>query len=120
MNTQNIDPDRPSRWARCRALLGRCAGRALRVFEAVPGSLKAHLNVEELARIAVTALAAGGGVFGVLQAVVQSAGTIFPAPADASLAVSVLTTILEVHRRLGHGRAAAPNISSSRTRPGLR
>lgn len=72
-------------------------------FAEVPGSLKAHLNTQELVRIAVAALSAGGGAFGVLQALLVHAGTIFPAPLDAALAAFVLTTILETLRRLDHG-----------------
>ena len=48
-----------------------------------PGSLRGHLNVEELARVAISALAGGGGVFGILNLIVVYAGLIFPAPADA-------------------------------------
>lgn len=74
---------------------------------AAPGAIKSHLNAQELVRITVAAVAAGGGVFGVLQAVVLNAGTIFPAPADAALAAAVLTLILEANRRLGHGEEPA-------------
>lgn len=73
-------------------------------FAAVPGAIKSHLNAEELVRIAVTALSAGGGVFGILEAVMRSVGLIFPAPSDAGLAAAILTMILESHRRLQHGR----------------
>jgi hypothetical protein len=73
-------------------------------FGEVPGALKNHLTASELFRIAVMALAAGGGMFGALQAVVVYVGPIFPAPADAGLASAVLTLILEVLRRLGHAQ----------------
>ena len=72
-------------------------------LDAVPGSLKNHLNVEELSRVSIAALTAGGGVYGLLQAVMLAAGTIFPAPADSALAAIVLASILDVCRRLGHG-----------------
>lgn len=72
-------------------------------FAAVPGSLRDHLNFEELARIAITALTAGGGVFGLLEAVLSQAPAVFPAPADAALAAALLTLILDVCRRLQHG-----------------
>jgi hypothetical protein len=73
-------------------------------FAAVPGALKNHLNSEELARISVAALAAGSGVFGLLQAILLNSGTIFPSPIEAALATAILTTVLECHRRLGQGR----------------
>lgn len=85
-------------------------------FAAVPDALKEHLNTEELGRISLAALAAGGGVFGVLQGVLFNTGTIFPAPADAALAAFLLTTILEVNRRLAQG--AEPARPTGRRRPG--
>jgi cobalamin synthase len=89
--------------------------RAVRqFFAAVPGSLRNHLNFEELARIAVTALTAGGGMFGVLEAVLRQAQAIFPAPADAALATALLTLILEVSRRLQHGDDPASLTSARR------
>ncbi len=73
------------------------------LFRAVPNSLKYHLNQEELIRIAIASLGAGGGLFGLLHAIVLNLGSIFPAPGDAGLAAVMLTTILDVLRRLGHG-----------------
>jgi hypothetical protein len=72
-------------------------------FRAAPNSLKDHLNQAELIRIAIASLGAGGGLFGLLQAIVLNLGSIFPAPGDAALAAVILTSILEVLRRLGHG-----------------
>ncbi len=77
-------------------------------FAAVPGSIRSHLNAEEFSRISVTAFSAGGGVFGVLQAVMTNSGSIFPAPADAALAVALLTAVIEIRRRLGQGQAPPP------------
>ena len=70
---------------------------------AVPGSIKHHLNTEELARITIAAVTTGGGFYGFLQAVVASASSLFLSPNDAALAVAILTLVLETHRRLGHG-----------------
>jgi hypothetical protein len=82
--------------------------RALRDFFAtVPGSLRNHLNTEELYRISVTSLSAGGGVFGLLQAILLGVGTLFPSPTDAALAAFVLATILDSLRRLHHGDSPA-------------
>jgi hypothetical protein len=72
-------------------------------FAAVPGALKDHLNTEELIRIAITVATTGGGVFGFLNAVLQHAPVVFPAPADAALATALLAAILEAARRLRHG-----------------
>lgn len=79
------------------------AAAARRFFAAAPCSLKNHLNTQELMRITVTAVTAGGGVFAVLQACVASAGTIFPAALDAALAVTLSTSMIEIYRRLGQG-----------------
>jgi hypothetical protein len=80
----------------------------LEFVSAVPGSLKNHLNVQELSRVTVTAISAGGGVFSVLQAVAAHLGAIFPSATDAAVAAVVLTTILEARRRLGHGGESTP------------
>lgn len=82
------------------------AAAARRFFAAAPCSLKNHLNIQELSRITVTAMTAGGGAFAVIQAFVANAQTIFPAAPDAALAVAVMTSILEIHRRLGQGTEA--------------
>ena len=95
--------------------IGQLVSSIQAFLSAVPGSLKNHLNAEELIRIATTALTAGGGVYGVLQAIILGAGTIFPAPGDAALAAALLTTILEVLRRLGHGTAPGPQIAPGGT-----
>jgi hypothetical protein len=87
-------------------------------FTAVEGSLKNHLNIEELARIALTALAAGGGVFGLLEALMKQAGVVFPSASDAALAAIVMTVILEGHRRLGQGEEHLP--AARRSRPSRR
>ena len=81
-------------------------------FSAVPGSLKDHLNQDELIRIAVASVSAGGGIFGVLEMILHSAGILFPAPADAALATAILTMILETRRRLSQGTELAPRSRS--------
>jgi hypothetical protein len=83
------------------------ASRVVDFFAAVPGAIKNHLNSEELVRISVAALSAGGGVFAVLQALLVHAGEVFPAPADAALATAILTLILEARRRLAQGKQLA-------------
>jgi hypothetical protein len=67
-------------------------------------SLKNHLNARELIRVVVTALVAGGGVAGVLQALLAAVGTVFIGPGDAAVATTVITLVLEVVRRLDHGQ----------------
>ena len=73
-------------------------------LDEVPGAIKAHLNTEELVRVAVTSITAGLGLFGTLQALALEVGTIFPAPSDAALAAALLAFILEIRRRLNQGR----------------
>ena len=70
----------------------------------VPGSLQGHLNGEELARVSMAAMTTGTGISGALSALALQSGSFFPSPADAGLAVAVLTLILESRRRLGHGK----------------
>lgn len=81
----------------------RVIDRLRRFFAEVPGSIQGHLNSEELVRVVVTGLSAGGGALGFLELIRADAGVLFPAPNDAALATAVLTVILEVRRRLTHG-----------------
>jgi hypothetical protein len=87
--------------------------RLCRFFAAVPGSIKGHLNTEELVRVLMTGLSAGGGVLGLLELLRADVGVLFPAPNDAALAATVLTLLLEIRRRLTHG-VAASNVRPSR------
>lgn len=73
-----------------------------RFFAAAPGAIRDHLNVAEVLRVAVAALLAGGGVYGVLFAELSHLPQIVT-PADAAAAAAVLTAISEIARRLGHG-----------------
>lgn len=66
-------------------------------------SIKGHLNIAELIKVGITAVASGGGVLGILQAALPAIGLIFPLPQDAALASMILTAIGEVIRRLSHG-----------------
>lgn len=83
--------------------LSERASKGRRFFHAVPGSPRDHLNAEELVRVALTALTVGGGTFGVHDALLGYLGLTFPAPADAALAVALMTGLLESGRRLSHG-----------------
>jgi len=71
----------------------------------VPGAIQSHLNVSELLRIAFTTALATGSAAGVLPALLSQVGAFVAAP-DVALATAILTTIIEVIRRLGHGTAA--------------
>jgi hypothetical protein len=72
-------------------------------FGPAPGALQDHLNSVELSRITITALATGGGILALLEAILLNVGTIFPAPADAAVAAVFVALIIEAFRRLGHG-----------------
>lgn len=74
-----------------------------RFVNAVPGSPRDHLSADELIRVALAALTVGGGAYGALDALLGCLGVTFPAPADAALAVALMTGILESSRRLRHG-----------------
>ena len=93
--------------------MGRFVDRLSRFFAEVPGSIQGHLNSEELVRVVVAGLSAGGGVLGCLEMIRSDAGVLFPAPNDAALATAVITVILEVRRRLTHG-AKLSNARQSR------
>ena len=56
----------------------------------------------------IASLTTGGGVLGLLHAVMMNTGTIFPSPTDAAFAAATLTMIMEARRRLGHGEERAP------------
>ena len=90
-------------------------GALRRYFAAAPGSIENHLNVEELKRTGLAALAAGGGLFGLLQGVVMLAGGLFPAPVDAALATLVFTLICEAGRRLRQGEEVSRVTRRSRS-----
>ena len=83
--------------ARLKALLAYIYG-----VRDVAGSLKGYLNAAELVRVAVPVVLHGGGAFGVLTAVIGSAPAIFAAP-YVSIAVAVLTAVVQVVRQLGKG-----------------
>lgn len=87
-----------------------------RFFAAAPGAIKAHLNVDEIFRVAVAALLAGGGAYGVLFAELSHLPQIVT-PADAAAASAVMTAIVEVSRRLGHGADLPTLPAPSKTIP---
>lgn len=72
------------------------------VFGEVRGHLKGHLNLQELVKVVLIALAHGATVHAVLSAIAGDLGNIV-APADLSVAVATLTLIAEIRRRLGEG-----------------
>ena len=78
-----------------------------RFWGAAPGALKNHLNTEELARITIASLTAGGGLFGLIEALSLDVAAVFPASGDAALATVVLTILLEGRRRLRQGQEPA-------------
>lgn len=90
--------------------IGRFIGQA-------PDSIKAHINVDEAVRIAITALLAGGGVYGVIFAELAHLPQLVT-PADAAFATAVVTLISETIRRFGHGVALpAPTATVPIRRP---
>lgn len=75
-------------------------------FAAVPGALSGYINSQELFRAVVTGLAAGptvGFAVGILTSVSQHASTIFAAPSESALAVSLIAVVLDLLRRQTHG-----------------
>lgn len=72
-------------------------------FGPVRDSVSGHLNVEELVRVVVVALAATGTVTGIKAEVTGHLSTIL-APADLPLGTALFALIFETLRRLAHGR----------------
>lgn len=80
-------------------------------FGAVRGGLKNVVNAEEIFRSIVASFGAGGLVglaITILTAVLAHAAVIFPNPAVAALATTVITLVVDLLRRLSHGDEPAP------------
>jgi len=78
----------------------------------VPGAIAKHLNVQELVRIVVTTITSTGSAAAILPALLAHVGLFVAAP-DVAFASALLTVIVEIVRRLGHG---APLPAALRTR----
>jgi hypothetical protein len=76
--------------------------QVLAFFGEVPSSIRDHLNVDEIVRITVAALLAGGGIGGVMAELVTNLPALI-SPTDLGLATASIAAILEIARRLGHG-----------------
>lgn len=81
----------------------------------VPGAIKDHLNVAEIERIAWTALTTGGAS-ALLPALLSNVALVVQ-PQDAALATGLVTVIVEVARRLGHGTTLAGSPTLTAPRP---
>lgn len=77
-------------------------------FAAAPGAIRGHLNVNEAVRVAVVALLAGGGAWGVLAAELVHLPELVT-PADAGVAAAAAALVSEAIRRFGHGAAPPAN-----------
>jgi hypothetical protein len=80
-------------------------------FASAPNSIRGALVPEELLRSIMTALGSGsllGLLLLALQAVLNNAAAIFPNPIVASLAIAILTIVVDQVRRLEHGVAPTP------------
>src|SRR4051812_8180585 len=85
-------------------------------FAAAPGAVRDHLNVDEMFRVAVAALLAGGGAHGGPVAQTAHLPQIVP-PADASAATAVLAAFVEIYRRLNHGATLPTLPAPGKTTP---
>jgi len=81
-------------------------------FQAVPGSVKGYVNTSELTRVLFFALAAGGSTSVILSGLNESLQTILVQPADFAVGSAILVTIIEILRRIQHGRELPPTVSS--------
>ena len=71
-------------------------------LRAAAGAIRDYLNPVELVRVVLPAILHGGGIYGVLTALLGSAGAIFT-PAYVGAAVAVLTALVQIARLLDHG-----------------
>ena len=82
------------------------------VMQAAPGSIRGYVNTSELTRVLFFALAAGGSTSVILSGLNESLQTILVQPADFAVGSAILVTIIEILRRIQHGREVPPTVSS--------
>lgn len=87
-------------------------------FGEVPGAVSGHLNVNELFRVVLVAVFAGGGTFEILNAVWGDLSTILVDSRDAALASAAIAFAVEACRRFSQGSVGKfiPLIVPFRTR----
>ena len=81
-------------------------------IQAAPGSIRGYVNTSELTRVLFFALAAGGSTSVILSGLNESLQSILVQPADFAVGSAVLVTIIEILRRIQHGRELPTTVSS--------
>lgn len=72
-------------------------------FKETPNSIRGYINVHELYRIILLALAAGGGIEVMIASLHDSLNTILVNPSDMGWISAVLVATVEILRRFQHG-----------------
>lgn len=73
-------------------------------LQAAPDSIQGYVNTKELTRVLFFSIAAGGGTSMILASLNESLKSILVQPADFALGSALLVAIIEIQRRLQHGR----------------
>lgn len=81
-------------------------------IQAAPGSIRGYVNTSELTRVLFFALAAGGSTSAILSGLNESLQTILVKPGDFAVGSAILVAIIEIQRRIQHGRELTANVSS--------
>lgn len=82
------------------------------MIKSSPSSIRGYVNTSELTRVLFFALAAGGSTSVILSGLNESLQTILVQPADFAVGSAILVTIIEILRRIQHGRELPPTVSS--------
>lgn len=78
-----------------------------------PDSIRGYLNVRELFRIVLVAIATGKGTEMLFADVHDSLGTILVDPGDMAWVSAMIVSIVEIRRRLNHGSDAVAHVPAS-------
>lgn len=82
------------------------------MIKSSPSSIRGYVNTSELTRVLFFALAAGGSTSVILSGLNESLQTILVQPADFAVGSAILVAIIEILRRIQHGRELPPTVSS--------
>jgi hypothetical protein len=77
-------------------------------FKETPNSIRGYINIRELYRIILLALAAGGGTEIMIASLHDSLNTILVNPTDIGWISAVLVATVEILRRFQHGEVHVP------------
>ena len=79
-------------------------GGLINFCKSTPDSIQGYVNPTELIRVVFMSIAAGGGASIMLAGLNESLNTILIKPADVAIGSAVLVAVMEIQRRLQHGK----------------